>query len=229
MNANPRTTPAMTPGVSSPTLASRLGLTDQFIKPGYEDAFYYLWRERRLPVNVDPFDSRLDDEMERARLRRVFEQKLDAVVGDVLPLHARDEDRHPARPAVVRPWFLRDERMYLIPGDSPMGLRLPLDALPWASTADQDYLIEQRPDGAARNAARHRRIGKNATRRAAADERRTSLPYLAGVPGKARPRAAAGGRCTATSATSPRPRARPCRANRSPPWPRPPATSRPKA
>jgi uncharacterized protein (DUF2126 family) len=50
--------------------------------------FYYLWRERRLPVNVDPFDSRLDDEMERARLRRVFEQKLDTVVGYVLPLQA---------------------------------------------------------------------------------------------------------------------------------------------
>ena len=36
---------------------------------------------------------------------------------------------------------MRDERMYLIPGDSPMGLRLPLDALPWASTVDQDYLV----------------------------------------------------------------------------------------
>src|SRR5215207_2235604 len=67
-------------------LAKRLGLTDKFIKPGYEDVFYYLWRERRLPVNVDPFDSRLDDEMERVRLRRVFEQKLDAEVGYVLPL-----------------------------------------------------------------------------------------------------------------------------------------------
>ena len=53
-----------------------LNLTDRFIQPGYEDVFYYLWRERRLPVNVDPFDSRLDDEMERVRLRRVFEQKL---------------------------------------------------------------------------------------------------------------------------------------------------------
>ena len=71
-------TPARTPSASSHALAGRLGLTDQFIQPGYEDVFYYLWRERRLPVNVDPFDSRLDDEMERVRLRRVFEQKLDA-------------------------------------------------------------------------------------------------------------------------------------------------------
>ena len=43
------------------------------------------------------------------------------------------------------PWFFRDERMYLMPGDSPMGLRLPLDSLPWVSEADFPYLIEQDP------------------------------------------------------------------------------------
>src|SRR4030095_3584126 len=118
------------------TLAGRLGLTDQFIKPGYEDVFYYLWRERRLPVNVDPFDSRLDDELERVRLRRVFEQKLDAVVGYVLPLQARDEGDTNGPAWSSNPWFLRDERMYLIPGDSPMGFRLPLDALPGLAPGD---------------------------------------------------------------------------------------------
>ena len=70
------------------TLAGKLGLTDKYVQAGYEDTWYYLWRERRLPVNVDPFNSKLDDEMERARLRRVFEQKLDSVVGYVLPLKA---------------------------------------------------------------------------------------------------------------------------------------------
>ncbi|HWI79451.1 MAG TPA: transglutaminase family protein, partial [Ramlibacter sp.] len=129
-------------------LATRLQLTDQFIRPGYEDVFYYLWRERRLPVNVDPFDSRLDDELERVRLRRVFEQKLDAEIGYVLPIQARDEEAGAAAQQPrwsTQPWFLRDERLYLVPGDSPMGLRLPLDALPWASPEDQDYLIERDP------------------------------------------------------------------------------------
>lgn len=51
---------------------SVLGLDTDCILPGYEDVWYYLWRERQLPVNVDPFDSRLDDELERERLRRVF-------------------------------------------------------------------------------------------------------------------------------------------------------------
>ena len=48
-------------------LTQRLGLETQVVQPAFEDTWYYLWRERRLPVNVDPFDSRLDDELERER------------------------------------------------------------------------------------------------------------------------------------------------------------------
>jgi uncharacterized protein (DUF2126 family) len=98
-------------------------------------------------VNVDPFDARLDDELERARLRRVFEQKLDTVVGYVLPLQADPhEQRRLSGPTwSTGPWFLRADRMYLIPGDSPMGYRLPLDALPWVSKGDYPYVVEQDP------------------------------------------------------------------------------------
>ncbi len=52
------------------TLATKLGLDPKYVFPAYEDTWYYLWRERRLPVNVDPFDSSLDDRLERARLGR---------------------------------------------------------------------------------------------------------------------------------------------------------------
>ena len=113
--------------------------------PGFEDTLYYLWRERRLPVNVDPFESKLDDELERVRLRRVFQQGLDSVVGYLLPLR-KEWMEGTAGPAWISgPWFLRDERLYLIPGDSPMGYRLPLDALPWASAGDRQQLITQDP------------------------------------------------------------------------------------
>ncbi|HUR87564.1 MAG TPA: transglutaminase family protein [Ramlibacter sp.] len=125
-------------------LTRRLGLPTDFVKAGYEDVFYYLWRERKLPVNVDPFESKLDDELERERLRRVFEQKLDTVVGYVLPLRTDDKP-----PSVTRwvsgPWFLRDDRLYLLPGDSPMGYRLPLDSLPWAKPAERQQVIERDP------------------------------------------------------------------------------------
>jgi uncharacterized protein (DUF2126 family)/transglutaminase-like putative cysteine protease len=127
------------------TLASKLGITSEFMQSAYEDVWYYLWRERRLPVNVDPFNSKLDDEMERARLRRVFEQKLDSVVGYVLPVKASEAPDLSVPVWTTGSWFLRDERMYLMPGDSPMGLRLPLDSLPWVSEADYPYLIEKDP------------------------------------------------------------------------------------
>ena len=44
--------------------------------PAYEDSFYYLWKERRLPVNVDPLDSKLENPMERKRMARIFEEGL---------------------------------------------------------------------------------------------------------------------------------------------------------
>jgi hypothetical protein len=52
-------------------VAARLDVDQRRVFPAYEDAFYYLWRERRLPGNVDPFDARLDDPLERDRIRRV--------------------------------------------------------------------------------------------------------------------------------------------------------------
>ena len=121
-------------------LAAKLDVDAHHAMPAYEDTWYYLWRERRLPVNVDPFDSRLDDELERVRLRRVFDAGLDAVTGYVLPLACERDAVQPAlQPArwVSGPWFFRDERLYLLPGDSPMGYRLPLDSLPWV--AQEDY------------------------------------------------------------------------------------------
>jgi uncharacterized protein (DUF2126 family)/transglutaminase-like putative cysteine protease len=122
------------------SLARRLALDPKFIQPGHEDVWYYLWRERRLPVNVDPFDSKLDDELERARLRRVFEQKLDAVVGYALPIKREHGPALAGNRWVTGPWFFRDERMYLIPGDSAMGYRLPLDSLPWVTAGEYPYI-----------------------------------------------------------------------------------------
>jgi uncharacterized protein (DUF2126 family) len=110
------------------SLAERLQLDQSYLVTGYEDAWYYIAREGRLPVDVDPLKSDLSDPLERARLARIFERGLDQPVGFALPLQrvrgrAGDYWRSAA-------WQFRLKRMYLVPGDSPMGLRLPLESLP---------------------------------------------------------------------------------------------------
>ncbi|RBW49250.1 DUF2126 domain-containing protein [Marinobacter sp. F3R11] len=122
-------------------LAKQLGVDAGQIFPAFEDAFYYLWRERRLPVNVDPFDSKLDNPLERQQLQQIFSRGLDEPVGYVLPLRIT-EDEHQWQSG---PWFLRSQRCYLIPGGSPMGHRLPLDSQPWVEETDYPWIHEQDP------------------------------------------------------------------------------------
>lgn len=121
-------------------LAARLELDAKHAQAAYEDPFYYMLKERRLPVNVTPLDNRLEDELERARVARIFEQGLGKVVGYALPVM-------PLGGGAWRsgPWFLRRELLYLLPGDSPMGYRLPLDSLPWVAEADYPYVLERDP------------------------------------------------------------------------------------
>ncbi len=125
-------------------LAERLGVNPAHIQPGYEDAWYYLWKERRLPVNVDPFENNLDNPEDRARLAKVFEQGLDKVVGYALPLR-RKYYTDGTSEWESGAWFFRPERMYLVPGDSPMGLRLPLDSIPWVKESEYPHHHEQDP------------------------------------------------------------------------------------
>jgi uncharacterized protein (DUF2126 family)/transglutaminase-like putative cysteine protease len=120
--------------------AENAGLSTRHLMPGYEDVYYYLWRERRLPVNVDPLKSNLDDAEERRRLTRIFGQGLKKIVGYALPLRPA-----PGGGWQTGPWFLRDDTMWLIPGDSPMGYRLPLDSQAWVAKGDYPYVHEVDP------------------------------------------------------------------------------------
>jgi uncharacterized protein (DUF2126 family)/transglutaminase-like putative cysteine protease len=115
-------------------LAERLQVDPGLVQGAHEDIHYYLWKEQRLPANVVVEDAKLADELERDRLARIFGQGLAAEVGSVLPIHRVMQDG--VRRWQSGRWFFRGEHMFLIPGDSPIGLRLPLSSLPWMSPED---------------------------------------------------------------------------------------------
>jgi uncharacterized protein (DUF2126 family) len=122
-------------------LAERLDIDGDYLVPAFEDPVYFALREQRLPINVDPFDSKLEDPEERARLLKVFRHGLARPVGFVLPLQ---QWQGQAR-WISGPWQLRRERLYLAAGDSPMGFRLPLDSLPYIAPPDYPHFIPQDP------------------------------------------------------------------------------------
>lgn len=117
-------------------LAKVLGFPRESILAAYEDVFYYLWREGGLPIGVDPLNAKLDEPYERARLRRVFQGPLHEPVGYVMPI-TPSEGRW-----LSTPWPLRDEKLYLVPGDSPIGYRLPLHSL---AKPGQDEVLAHLP------------------------------------------------------------------------------------
>jgi uncharacterized protein (DUF2126 family)/transglutaminase-like putative cysteine protease len=118
-------------------LTHRLQVSANNILPAYEDAFYFLWKERRLPANVDVTDSKLANPLERERLARVFEAGFTEPAGYVLPLRRRRSASGPYWSS--QPWFLRPGRLFLLEGNSAIGYRLPLESLPWVAPEDTEY------------------------------------------------------------------------------------------
>jgi uncharacterized protein (DUF2126 family) len=109
-------------------IAERLGIAPDYAIPAFEDPAHFMLKERLLPVDLDPMDSRLDDPQERDRLARVFDRGLGTPTGFVLPVQ-RWQARGRGGWRSER-WTTRRGRLFLVPGDSPVGFRLPLGSLP---------------------------------------------------------------------------------------------------
>lgn len=124
-------------------LAGRLGLSGEFIVSAYEDPMHWLNKEGQLPINVTPEDSELDDAEERARMRSVFERGLTQPTGYILPIQRWNAKAEPSWRS--ERWSLRRGHLFLAPGDSPLGLRLPLNSLPFVPASDYPYLHPQDP------------------------------------------------------------------------------------
>jgi uncharacterized protein (DUF2126 family)/transglutaminase-like putative cysteine protease len=119
------------------TLAERLELDPRYISKAFEDVAYYVLREQRLPINEDVINPKLKDPEERARLARVFQRGLDQPTGVVIPV--RRQWWQSQVKWTSGPWPVRRDQLYLLPGDSPMGFRLPLDSLPYLTGSSTQF------------------------------------------------------------------------------------------
>jgi uncharacterized protein (DUF2126 family)/transglutaminase-like putative cysteine protease len=122
--------------------AEKLGLSPDYVMPAFEDPGHWLQREAALPSNVDPSDSKLSDPEERARMARVFDAGLNTPRGFVLPIQRWNAEANRWR---SERWQLRRGNLFLMPGDSPLGLRLPISSLPYIPPEDYPYLVEEDP------------------------------------------------------------------------------------
>ena len=124
-------------------LAARLLISPDFVIAAYEDPLEYVHKERQLPVNVDPENNKLADPEERDRFRRIFERGLDQPSGFVLPIQKQRGKDGPTWQSSL--WMLRARHLFLVPGDSPVGFRLPIKSLPYIPDDEERHIFEIDP------------------------------------------------------------------------------------
>ncbi len=114
-------------------LARNLGAAQEAIRPAFEDPYFRLWEAGGAfdPTGAQP-----------KRLRELFDTTRSTVAACVLPLQPNparsfaagdidpDENENPAPDWLTCRWAFRRGGLYLIPGDSPAGYRLPLNRIP---------------------------------------------------------------------------------------------------
>jgi len=113
-------------------LSARLGLAETCLQALHEDPLHHLHLEALLPDTQSLADLDLKNSRSRARLVRQLEHGLDEPVGWLLPLEFN------AGRWCSSIWPMRRQQIFLTPGDSPAGLRLPLDSLPADKSIDAE-------------------------------------------------------------------------------------------
>lgn len=104
------------------TLTKYLRISDKHIIPTYEDAFYFLWEQGKLPVDFNPGEDE-DSSLAEKKIAEILKSGTSKAVGYVLPLNKTRDDWFSSA------WTFRRNHLFLTPGNSPIGLRLPLNSL----------------------------------------------------------------------------------------------------
>ncbi|MBS1600433.1 MAG: transglutaminase family protein [Bacteroidetes bacterium] len=120
-------------------LSRHLAINPKNISAAYEDIFFFLWSEGKTPVNIDPLKANLKNSIERRTLAKLLDQGLDVPAGYTLPLKW-DYENHKW---ISCKWELNREYLFLMPGNSPIGLRLPLESLPAMTKAVKPQTVER--------------------------------------------------------------------------------------
>ncbi|MBC7888706.1 MAG: transglutaminase family protein [Ferruginibacter sp.] len=128
-----------TAGQFTQELAKQLGIPPEYMSVAYEDVFYFLWAEGKVPVNIDLGKVNMKDDLERKTLSQLLDKGLDTPAGFVLPLKWNYTNNN----WKSCKWILKRDHLFLIPGNSPMGLRLPLDSLPEVAKEDEPEKVER--------------------------------------------------------------------------------------
>jgi uncharacterized protein (DUF2126 family)/transglutaminase-like putative cysteine protease len=124
-------------------IATELGIAADMVTAAYEDPAEWIIREGSLPENVDPSNSMLKDPEERSRIARVFERGLTSPSGYILPVQAWNAQARGSAPTkrwISEKWSTRRGKIFLVPGDSPVGYRLPLGTLPHVPPSEFPYI-----------------------------------------------------------------------------------------
>jgi len=124
-------------------ICERLEVDGDFVIPAYEDPLKALEAEQELPVNLDPDHPEFAKDRDRARLARILRKGLGTPSGYVLPIQAWQAKA--GRQWMTGPWPFRGEHMFLLPGDSPVGFRLPIESLPWLPASQFPWYNPQDP------------------------------------------------------------------------------------
>lgn len=122
------------------SLTARLGIESRNLIAGFEDWIYYLWKESSQPVNSEP-PKHSEAAMKNDGLGLALARGLEKPAGYALPLQW-DWFQGGWRSGS---WEFKREHMYLMPGSSPMGLRLPISQLAWAQEVEQEITEQVTP------------------------------------------------------------------------------------
>ncbi|MFL6159988.1 MAG: DUF2126 domain-containing protein [Marmoricola sp.] len=118
-----------------------LGLPAEQLLPAYEDPFAVVAADAHLPDGPAPAEDPRGKNGSRELLGRL-DRGLTAATGHVLPLTTGEAGW------TAPTWRFRRGRLVLLPGTSPVGLRLPLDAIAWTdpeTPGEPSYLEAQAP------------------------------------------------------------------------------------